>query len=159
MRRLINLFKEPLYKDDFKRALLYGSLHMLLFGILAGALQFFALGFLNLMFSLLIYLVAYMIGKGISDKIFNYHILYSIISVVFFLIGYIIYYISFYSFVTHNVAFSISYVLSWDGLRYLVFGFLNFKSYVGIDILYNILDMLIFIFCILTAWRMPEQKK
>lgn len=159
MRRLINLFKEPIYKDDLKQALLYGSLHMVLFGILAGALQFFAQVYIGLGFSLLIYLLAYMIGKGIRDRIFTYHIWYSVIAVAFFLVGYIIYYISFYAFISHNVLFSIQYVLSWDGLRYLVFGFLNFKTYVGVNILYNILDLIILIFCILTAWRMPLSRK
>ena len=159
MRRLINLFKEPIYKDDLKRALLYGSINMLLFGVLAGALQFFANAYIGIGFSLLVYLIAYMIGKEIRDRIFTYHITYSILAVVFFLAGYILYNISYYVFISRDLSLAVHYVLSWSGMKYLVFGFLNFKTYVGVDILYNILDLIIMIFCILTAWRMPMYKK
>lgn len=159
MRRLINLFKEPIYKDDLKRVLIYGSIAMLLFGILAGALQFFANMYLGIGFGLLIYLIAYMVGKEIKERIFTYHILYSVLAVVFFLIGYIIYNISYYVFVIRDLSFAIHYVLSWGGMKYLVFGFLNFQTYVGADIIYNILDLLIMIMCILTVWRMPMYKK
>lgn len=159
MRRLINLFKEPIYKDDLKRVLIYGSIAMLLFGILAGALQFFANMYLGIGFGLLIYLIAYMVGKEIKERIFTYHILYSVLAVVFFLIGYIIYNISYYVFVIRDLSFAIHYVLSWGGMKYLVFGFLNFQTYVGADVIYNILDLLIMIMCILTVWRMPMYKK
>ena len=159
MRRIINLFKEPIYKDDLKQVLMYGAINMSLFGALAGALQFFANMYLGIGFGLLIYLMAYMIGKEIRDRIYTYHILYSLLAVVFFLVGYVIYNISYYFFVVRDISFAISYVLSWGGIKYLLFGFLNFETYVGIDIFYNILDILIMIFCVSTVWRMPLARK
>ena len=159
MRRIINLFKEPIYKDDLKRVLTYGTISMILFGALAGALQFFANAYIGLGFGLLIYLIAYMIGKEIRDRIFTYHILYSLLGVVFFFTGYVIYNITYYFFIVRDLGFAISYVLSLGGIKYLLFGFLNFKTYVGMDILYNIFDILIMVFCVLTVWRMPIARK
>lgn len=159
MRRIINMFKEPIYKDDLLKVLKYGFLNMLVFSIFAGAIQFFLNVYVGISFGLLIYLIAYMMGKTVKDNIFSYHILYPIILTVMFLIGIIIYSITLYSFVVHNVSFGIRYVLSWPGLCYIVFPYLNIKTYIGIDILYNIIDLLIVAFSIGTIWRFLEMRK
>lgn len=157
MRKLRNLLKEPIYKDDLKNVLLYGALNMVLFSVLAGALQFFANVYLGIGFSLLLYLIAYMIGKEIKERTYNYHILYSVLSTVFFMVGYIIYYISLYSFVTHSLSGGFQLIFSSGGFMYIVFPYLSFKTYVGANIVYNVLDILIMVFCILTAWNLPKR--
>ena len=91
LRRIINQFKETIYKDDLKNVLIYCFISAVLFGTLAGALQYFANLTLGLGFGILIYFIAYMIGKELRDRVFTYHILYSVLGVVFFFIGYIIY--------------------------------------------------------------------
>jgi hypothetical protein len=159
MRRLINLFKEPIYKDDFLKVLKFGFINMFLFSIFAGAIQFFLNAYIGIGFGLLIYLVAYMMGKSVRDNIFNYHILYPIILTIMFIFGIIIYSATYYSFFVHNVSFGISYVFSWGGLSYIVFPYLNYKTYIGIDILYNIIDILILLFSIGTIWRFLETRK
>ena len=159
MRRLRNLLKEPIYKDDLKNVLLYGSLHMVLFGVLAGALQFFANAYLGLGFSLLLYLIAYMIGKEIRDRTFNYHIVYSMLSVLFFIVGYIIYNVSFYSFVSHSPKIGLQYIFNTGYFMDIVFPFLKFKNYAGANAIYYILDIIILVFCILTAWNLPKYRK
>ena len=63
MRKLINQFKEKIYKDDLKNCILYGLLNMLLFSILAGAVQFYANTYIGIGFGLLVYLIAYMIEQ------------------------------------------------------------------------------------------------
>ena len=159
MRRIINQFKEPIYKDDLLNATIYGILHMVLFGILGGAIQYFLMGNFNASFSVVIYMVAYMIAKGIADKIYTYHILYSVMSVVLFLIGFLIYKTAFYAFATRDILNSFLYVFSWDGIKIFLFGFLNINTYHGISILYNIIDIIFFIFCLLTVWRLPKRRK
>ena len=159
MRKLLNQFKEKLYIDDLKKVLLYGSLNMLIFSVLAGALQFVAYNFLGLGFGLLIYLFAYMIGKEIKERINNYHIWYSTIGVLFFFVGLILYNVTLWSFTTHNISLGFNLIFSSYGLRYVVFEFLNYHTYQGINILYNILDIILISFCIISVWRMPESKK
>ena len=41
-RSFFNNLREPIYKDDLKRVLMNGFLYAVLFGVLAGALQFFS---------------------------------------------------------------------------------------------------------------------
>jgi hypothetical protein len=159
MRRIINMFKEPIYKDDLLKVLKYGFINMLLFSIFAGAIQFFFNIYLGIGVGILIYLIAYMMGKSVKDNIFGYHILYPLILTIMFLIGIIIYNITLCSFLAHNISFGFEYVLSWGGLSYIVFPYFNFKTYLGIDILYNIIDILILIFSISTIWRFLEMRK
>lgn len=159
MRRLINQFKEPIYKDDLKRVLLYCSISAVLFGVLAGALQYFANITMGLGFSIVIYLIAYMIGRELRDRVFTYHILYSVLGVLFFILGYIIYNASFYAFIVKDVLFGIKMVFSFEGLIFNVFRFLNPLTYIGDAILNNILDLIIIIFCVMTVWRMSTYRK
>lgn len=159
MRKIINLLKEPIYKDDLHRVLLYGILNAVLFGVFAGALQFFANIYLGLGFSIVIYMIAYMIGKELRDRVFTYHILYSILGIVFFLIGYLFYNISYASFVLRDIVVAIQFVFSLDGLFGFAFRFLNIYSYVGINIFNNIMDIIILIFCFMTVWRMSTYRK
>ena len=160
MRRLVNQFKEKIYKDDLKNCILYGLLNMLLFSILAGAVQFFANAYLGIGFGLLVYLIAYMIGKEVRDRIYSYHILYSILSVVFFVIGYFIYNISYYAFLTHNVLLALQTIFSANGMINIVFSFLNYRTYlIPLSALYNVLDILIIVFSIITAYRLPQSRK
>jgi hypothetical protein len=160
MRRLVNQFKEKIYKDDLKNCILYGLLNMLLFSILAGAVQFFANAYLGIGFGLLVYLIAYMIGKEVRDRIYSYHILYSILSVVFFVIGYFIYNISYYAFLTHNVLLALQTIFSANGMINIVFSFLNYRTYlIPMAALYNVLDILIIVFSIITAYRLPQSRK
>lgn len=159
MRKLLNLFKQPIYKDDLKNVLLYGSLNMLFFSALAGALQYFAYISLGLGFSLLIYLISYMIGKEIKERTYSYHILYSVLSVIFFIVGYIIYNVSFYSFLTHDPIVSLQYIFASGNFIDLVFPFLNFTSYSGAYVINYILDIIILIFCIMTSWKLPKLGK
>ena len=155
MRKLLNQFKEPIYKDDLKRVLLYCGISALLFGALAGALQYLAIITLGITTYIVIYLIAYMIGKELRDRVFTYHILYSILGILFFFVGYLIYYVSYASFIYKDILFAISYVFSPSGLLYLVFGFLDFKT----DIIGSILDIIILIFCVMTIWRMSIYRK
>ena len=158
MRRIINLFKEPIYKDDLLNAVVYGLLHMVLFSILGGAIQFFVGVNLGVTFSIVIYMVAYMIGKGIADKISTYHILYSLLSVIFFVFGYLIYKASFYAFVTRDIMLSIKFIFSFEGVMTILLSFLNINSYSGIGIIYNIIDIIFIVFCFITAWRLPQRR-
>ncbi len=159
MRRIINQFKEPIYKDDLLNAVVYGLLHMVLFSILGGAIQFFVGVNLGVTFSIVIYMVAYMIGKGIVDKIYTYHIVYSLLSVVLFVFGYLIYKASFYAFVTRDILLSIKFIFSFEGVINLLFSFLNFNLSDGIGIIYNIIDILIIAYCFITAWKLPQRRK
>ena len=159
MRKLINQFKEPIYKDDLKRVLIYGSISAVLFGVLAGALQYFAVISLGTMFSIAIYLIAYMVGKELRDRVFTYHILYSVLGVLFFFVGCLFYNASFTAFISGDILLGIVSGLSFDGLISFVFSFLNFKTYVGTGIVNNILDILIMFFCVMTVWRMSTYRK
>lgn len=159
MRKLLNKFKEKIYVDDLRKVLIYSGAYMLAFSILAGALQYLAFSLVNIGFGLLIYLFAYMIGKEIRDRIFNYHILYSVIGVIFFFIGFLIYNISLWSFATHNISAGLNLILSAGGIKYVVFDFLNFSNYQGVNILNNILDIFLIVFCVITVWKLPESKK
>ena len=155
MRKLLNQFKEPIYKDDLKRVLTYCGISAVLFGALAGALQYLAIITLNITTAIVIYLIAYMIGKELRDRVFTYHILYSVLGVLFFFLGYLIYYVSFASFIYKDILFALTYVFSPSGLLNLDFGFVDFKT----DIIGSILDILILIFCIMTIWRMSTYRK
>ena len=159
MRRLINQFKQPLYKDDLKRVLVYCFFNAVLFGALAGALQFIANITHGLGFSLLIYFIAYMIGRELRDRVFTYHILYSVLGVVFFIIGYLFYNISYMTFVIRDVFISLKLIFSPTGFIGFVFPFLDIRTYSGTNILNNILDIFIFIFSIMTIWRMSCYRK
>ena len=160
LKRIINQFKEPIYKDDLKRVLLYCFLNTLLFSILAGAIQYFAnitLGFLE--FSILIYMIAYMIGKELKDKVFTYHILYSVLGVVFFIVGYFIYHFTIILFSFKNLSVTLQFFFSNIGLSITVFKIFNLNLYLGIGIFYNIIDILVIVFSILTVWRMSTYRK
>ena len=159
MRRLINQFKEPIYKDDLKRVLIYCSISAVLFGVLAGALQYFANITMGLGFSIVIYMIAYMIGKELRDRVFTYHILYSVLGVIFFILGYLIYNVSFYAFLSRSVILALQIVFSFEGLFYIAFSFLNPLTYIKDNIINNILDLIIMIFCIMTVWRMSTYRK
>ena len=127
MRKIINQFKEPIYKDDLKRVLLYCTISALLFGTLAGALQYLAMTALQITTSIVIYLIAYMIGKELRDRVFTYHILYSVLGVLFFFLGYFTYCISYLLFIYKDISFALTYLFSYGGLINFVFGFLNFS--------------------------------
>jgi hypothetical protein len=159
LRRIINQFKEPIYKDDLKRVLMYCSLNAVLFGILAGALQFFANITIGIGFSLLVYFIAYMIGRELRDRVFTYHILYSVLGIVFFLVGYVFYNISYLTFITRDFFFSVKIIFSIDGFMGLVFPFLDIRTYFGQNILNNILDIFVFVFSVMTIWRMSTYRK
>ena len=58
LRRIINQFKQPIYKDDLNNVLLYCFVNAVMFGVLAGALQYFANLTLGLGFSILVYFIA-----------------------------------------------------------------------------------------------------
>lgn len=159
MKRFINRFKETIYKDDLKRVLLNGFIQMLLFSILAGALQYFVGELLGVSFGILVYLFAFMIGMKVRDSFFSYHILYPIISIIYFLIGYFIYYLTLYTFIFHDIILAVSYLFNWDGISNIIFGFLNFKTYVDERYIFNnIIDILIFVSAIYTAYTIPNRK-
>ena len=158
MRKLKNLLKEPIYKEDLKRVLLNGFLAMFFFSLLAGALQFVANIYLNLSFGILVYLFAFMIGKKTSESFFNYHILYSIISILFFILGYILYEITYYVFVFHNVGVVLQAIFSPNFFDFCM-TFLNPKAYGGLNTLYRILDILIFGVSLFTAYQIPNRRK
>lgn len=159
MKRFINRFKETIYKDDLRRVLLNGFIQMLLFSILAGALQYFLGEFLSVSFGILVYLFAFMIGMKVRDSFFSYHILFPIISIIYFLIGYFIYYLALYTFLFHDIVLALSYLFNWDGISYIIFGFLNFKTYNdGRVIFNNIMDILIFVIGFYTAYIIPNRK-
>ena len=132
MRRIINQFKEPIYKDDLKRAILYGFLSTLLFGTLAGALQYFANITLGLEFGILIYMIAYMIGREFRDRIYTYHILYSVLGVVFFILGYFIYHFTIVLFSFKSLSVALQFFFSNFGLSITVFKIFNLNFYLGI---------------------------
>ena len=158
LRRIINQFKESIYKDDLKNVLIYCFISAVLFGTLAGALQYFANLTLGIGFGILIYFIAYMIGKELRDRVFTYHILYSVLGIVFFFIGYIIYNISYLTFVTRDLMFSIELVFS-NRFLLLLFPFLDLKTYTGTNILYNVFDIIIIVFSISTIWKMSTYRK
>ena len=155
MRKLLNQFKETVYKDDLKRVLTYCSISAILFGVLAGALQYLAIITLNITTSIVIYIIAYMIGKELRDRVMTYHILYSILGVVFFFLGYIFYNVSYAAFIYKDIPFVLSYFFSPNGFLNLAFGFIDFKY----DPFGSILDIIIMIFCIMTVWRMSAYRK
>ena len=155
MRRLINQFKEPIYKDDLKRVLLYCAISSALFGVLAGALQFFAIMTAGLGFSIVIYMIAYMIGKELRDRVFTYHILYSVLGVIFFFVGCYFYSVSLEAFFSRDLLNAFSF----EAYICNVLGFLNFKSYSGLGIINNILDIIIMCFCVATIWKMSTYRK
>ena len=155
MRKLLNQFKETVYKEDLKRVLTYCSISAILFGVLAGALQYLAIITFNITTSIVIYLIAYMIGKELRDRVMTYHILYSILGVVFFFLGYIFYNVSYAAFIYKDIPFVLSYILSPNGFLNLAFGFVDFKY----DVFGSILDIIIMIFCIMTVWRMSTYRK
>ena len=158
LRRIINQFKQPIYKDDLNNVLLYCFVNALMFGVLAGALQYFANLTLGLGFSILVYFIAYMIGRELRDRVFTYHILYSVLGIIFFLIGYVFYNISYLTFVTRNLAFSLELIFS-NGFIMLIFPFLDLRTYVGTGILNNLIDIIVMIFSIMTIWRMSTYRK
>ena len=96
-----------------------------------------------------------MIGKELRDRVFTYHILYSVLGVLFFFLGYFTYCISYLLFIYKDISFALTYLFSYGGLINFVFGFLNFSE----NILNNILDIIIIIFCIMTIWRMSTYRK
>ena len=155
MRRLINQLKEPIYKDDLKRVLLYCSLSSILFGVLAGALQYFAFWITGVGFTIFIYMIAYMVGKELRDRVFTYHILYSILGVVFFFVGCYFYSVSLEMFLYRNIISAFSFTSFITN----VFSFLNFKTYLSGNIFNCILDLIIMIFCVMTVWKMSRYRK
>ena len=158
LRRIINQFKQPLYKDDLKSVLIYCFISAVLFGALAGALQYFANITLGLGFGILIYFIAYMIGRELRDRVFTYHILYSVLGVVFFFIGYIIYNISYVTFVTRDLIFSLELMFS-NRFLLLLFPFLDLRTYTGMNVLYNVFDIIIIVLSITTIWKMSTYRK
>ena len=158
LRKIINQFKQPLYKDDLKNVLLYCLINAILFGVLAGALQYFANITIGIGFSILVYFIAYMIGRELRDRVFTYHILYSVLGIAFFFIGYVFYNISYLTFVTRNLSFSLELIFSNGFITYL-FPFLNLKTYVGINIMNNLIDIFIIVFSGITIWRMSTYRK
>lgn len=159
MRKLKNKFKEKIYIDDLKRVLAYGFLNMLLFSVLAGALQFFAYSYLHLGFGILVYLFAFMIGKKISESFFNYHPLYPLLAVLFFIIGYFIYNITLYVFMCHNFVQGVRYIFEYAGIMNTILAFLNPLTYTSaLGIFNNIMDILIILFGLATAYELPKRK-
>ena len=155
MRRLINQFKEPIYKDDLKRVLLYCGLSSVLFGALAGALQFLAFTTIGIGFSIVIYMIAFMIGKELRDKVFTYHILYSVLGVAFFFIGCYFYSVSLEMFIYKDFLGS----LSFSSFINNVFSFFNYKNYLNGNAFNCVLDLIIMIFCVMTVWKMSRFRK
>ena len=76
-----------------------------------------------------------------------------------FLIGVVIYSVTLYSFALHNISLGIKYVFSWYGVFNLVFPYLNYQTYVGINILYNLIDVAILVFSVRTIWSFLEMRK
>ena len=159
MRILLNRFKESIYKDDLFKVIGYGLLNMVSFSILAGVVQFFLNAYLGIEVGLLLYLIAYMIGHNTRSKIFNTHILYQVIGEVLFIMGLFVYGVTWYSFVFHDIVIGFKYVFSWAGIINTIFPYLNFASYRGINILYNVIDLAIVIYCIISVWKFMDEKR
>lgn len=152
IRSLKNQLKEPIYKDDLKRVLLNGLLFTVLFSLLAGALQFFTETYLHLSMAIFIFLIAFMVGKKISESYFTFHIIYPCFAVLCFLIGYALYNFTKIFFIFRDFKIAADLFFSSVGLNYM-FGFFNIATYTGINALYNIIDILIFVGSIITVWQ------
>ena len=157
MRRIINQFKEPIYKEDLLNVIKYGLVYMIAFSILAGALNFLLLTISGVQTGLLIYFVAFVMSKQACSKIFNYHISYPLILTIFFIFGLVIYYITLYAFYTREIFGSIGFVLS--NLFTIVFPYLNPFAYAPSNILSNIIDLLVVVISVMTIWRFLLTKK
>ena len=158
IKSFLNNMKEPIYKDDLKRVLINGSLYTILFGILAGAVQFFSEVYIGLTMGIFVFFIAYMIAKKINESFFTFHLLYPIISVLLFVVGFLIYNFTKLFFLFRNFQLVFQMIFSLAGLNYM-FGFLNVMNYSGINILYCLIDLLIFFSSIGCAWQMVYRQK
>ena len=157
-RNFFNNLKEPIYKDDLKRVLLNGILYAVLFGVLAGALQFFSEVYIGLTMGVFVFAIGYMIAKKINESFFTFHVWYPIISVLLFLLAFVIYNFTKLFFLLRNLHLAIQIFFSLSGLNYM-FGFLNIFNYQNVDILYNIIDLIIFISSVGCAWQMVYRRR
>ena len=150
--------KEPIYKDDLKRVLLNGLLYSVVFGALFGALQFLTENYMGLSMGIFVFAISFLLARKISESFFTFHLWYPIITVCYFLLGYVIYNFTKIVFIFHDFQVGFKIFFSQLGLNFL-FGFFNVFNYVGISALYNLLDLLIFVGSIITAWQIVYRRR
>ena len=151
-RTLQNKFKQPLYKDDLLNVLKNGLLTAVLYGILMGALQYLFGVLSGFYFSIFIYGIAFFIVKKVKNSYYNYHILYPLLGVIFFLIGYIFYGATQYIFVIRELGFSFQALIMQVFQIIRLFDLTIYISF-DMDAFNYLLDLLIFIFCVVYTYR------
>jgi hypothetical protein len=148
LRRIINQFKEPIYKDDLKRVLINAFLSSLLIGILSGALN--NLLYTTSGFSLIIItcLIGYFVAVRIKSNYFTYHILYPTLSVIFTLLGLII---QNYTEIGLRIGFDGTFLIS---VRYFFLQFNIFNK--GFYDFWNIINVIVIIVTLYYSYRLAK---
>ncbi len=150
-------WKEPIYKSDLRKVLLYGLLTAILVGILGGELDY-ALYLVNFNISIGLILLAIAVGIMIRRAYFNYHILYPVLSIPFLLVGLLFLHFTYYSFIFGDVLFTISqpYVYLWY-VEMPVLNLINgIKEPNTLYIIYGIFDIVIFAFSFWYCYRLSK---
>lgn len=149
-------WKEPIYKSDLRKVLLYGLLTAILVGILGGALDY-SLSLVSFNLSIGLLLLSISIGIMIRRAYFNYHILYPVLSIPFLLVGLLFLHFTFYSFRLGFLgAISQPNVYLW----YVEMPVINLiNGILGHDtllLIYGVLDIIIFAFSFWYCYRLSK---
>jgi len=170
-KRLIDEFKEPIYRKDLLHVIGYGLLYGLLFAVVFGIGVFFGeqiniyLGSFGIDFTTLFSLmIAILISRKINNKHTSGHIAYRLISVLIWFITYWILNVSFIAF--HSLVHFAFYDANWFLVYFPTyfnpirsFGWIwDFWVYMGIQfdflsLIMYLTRVLMFIFAIIIMYR------
>lgn len=90
MRKIINKFKEPIYKDDLFYVILYGFIMMFLVSFIIAAFNVITESLLGVGLRFFTVFIGITIGHRVNKSYYNNHILYVVIAVFFTIIGLIL---------------------------------------------------------------------
>lgn len=147
-----NKLKEPIHKPDLRRFLLEGFLGAIVFGSMMGAINFILRNSAFSIISLFTFLIYYVFMFNRLYRSFSfYHIIYSILGVFFILLG------DYFMGVSYNILFW--FIVSegqiiWQLFNPIIhFQFLFSWTLNPLDIFLNLLNILIYVYIIVTTYR------
>lgn len=152
MRKIINKFKQPIYKDDATKVIINAIISSLLIGILSGAINLIFSDWIGYTFMIFYLMVGYFIGIRIRRSYFTYHIVYSILAVIFTFLGLLI----------GNVA---SFLISWESFYAINIGIKDFFMQLNIfskyfySSIWNIINFILYIITLVISYKFAKMNE
>lgn len=146
LRKIKNMFKEEIYKEDLKKVVLNGLISIFLYGTFIGGISFLIKEILNIPLSIEYIAIAYIVSSNVAKSYYKGHILYPLLSIVFF-IGALIMSNFAYLFVLNKVNISLIFDILLSSVTYTLDLFNPFTQlFKGVFGIFNYLILIYIIY-------------